>query len=99
MKAAERIDPKTVPEKFDIFYRARVSHPEFILATCSILGQEFHAEFLRVVSGEDGVQIPTFDPYHRLETFYKLDENGRFCTVKIPGVKGDWVCVISPYSK
>ena len=63
----------------------------------TINGTGFHVTAVKVKNTRDGYQEAVDDPYNRLESFFQLDDQGRFETVKIRGLRGEFVVVISPF--
>lgn len=77
---------------------------EVLAGVCSILGVEHHAKFVRVheVHEEDERESGTFqepisDVYGLYDEIRRINDGGRFATVKLPGFEGEYVMVIYPF--
>jgi hypothetical protein len=46
-----------------------------------------------------GLQIPFSDPYKRMENVFALNDYEAVATVRVPGLEGEYVVVIFPYSR
>lgn len=64
----------------------------------TLFGGKFHVMAVQVQLDGSGCQVAVKDPYGRLGAAYGLDTGGCFDPVKLPGVDGDWVVVVYPFS-
>ena len=73
-----------------------------LAAHIHILGVPHHVTFVRVTEDFDGNQCAEGldeGANNDYEALCALDPGGPFYTVRVPGFKGEYVCIISPFQK
>jgi hypothetical protein len=66
-----------------------------LLGHLHIAGILHHAWFIQV-EDRDGEQVAVNDPFDRLGDLYRIDPDGAFRAVEIPGMAGEFVLLIYP---
>ncbi len=72
--------------------------PGYFLGRVQMFGRPFHLEALRVITAPDRQSSDVDDPVNetRLSELMALNDVGRFETVEIPGLDGEFVCWMTP---
>lgn len=72
-----------------------------LTAVCEILGTLHHVTFVRVrrMKNESYDGQGPVGAAHWYDKLMAMDPGGNFQTVRVPGFKGRYVCIITPFQK